>query len=295
MQESRRWDGPVLDNHFHLNRNGRYLDAARDFKNAGGTDIVLVHCPDFSAPPTEKQGHIETYSNTVEMAEEVRRKVGLGVRVVLGPHPAAFAHQFAAWMDESGEKGAEKAVENYRDSIDAALEFVHEGKAHAVGEVGRPHWPVDDTVWELSNTLLLETMSLAKKEGITLQLHVEGELESTYRDLSVMAEKAGLSPRRLVRHYAPATISKDVTQGLTPSVLIGKGAISELMQSVESCSHGFFLETDYMDDVRRPGAVLGPKTVPKRTHQLLEAGLDEEYLWKAHRDLGEELYGPSIR
>ena len=102
MQESRRWDGPVLDNHFHLNRNGRYLDAARDFKNAGGTDIVLVHCPDFSAPPTEKQGHIETYSNTVEMAEEVRRKVGLGVRVVLGPHPAAFAHQFAAWMDESG-------------------------------------------------------------------------------------------------------------------------------------------------------------------------------------------------
>lgn len=138
-------------------------------------------------------------------------------------------------------------------------------------------------------------MSLAKKEGITLQLHVEGELESTYRDLSVMAEKAGLSPRRLVRHYAPATISKDVTQGLTPSVFIGKGAISELMQSVESCSHGFFLETDYMDDVRRPGAVLGPKTVPKRTHQLLEAGLDEEYLWKAHRDLGEELYGQSIR
>jgi TatD-related deoxyribonuclease len=156
MQESRRWDGPVLDNHFHLNRNGRYLDAARDFKNAGGTDIVLVHCPDFSAPPTEKQGHIETYSNTVEMAEEVRRKVGLGVRVVLGPHPAAFAHQFAAWMDESGEKGAEKAVENYRDSIDAALEFVHEGKAHAVGEVGRPHWPVDETVWELSNTCFLK-------------------------------------------------------------------------------------------------------------------------------------------
>ena len=35
------------------------------------------------------------------------------------------------------------------------------------------------------------------------------------------------------------------------------------------------LETDYMDDPKRPGAVLGPKTVPKRTRQLLEAGLDE--------------------
>ncbi len=26
------WQGPILDNHFHLNRNGRYLDAAKDSK-----------------------------------------------------------------------------------------------------------------------------------------------------------------------------------------------------------------------------------------------------------------------
>ena len=51
------------------------------------------------------------------------------------------------------------------------------------------------------------------------------------------------------------------------------------------------LETDYMDDLRRPGAVRGPKTVPKRTNQLLNAGLDEELLWRAHVDLPNELYG----
>ena len=45
---------------------------------------------------------------------------------------------------------------------------------------------------------------------------------------------------------------------------------------------GFFLETDYMDDPRRPGAVLGPKTVPKRTQQLLAAGVDEEVMWNTH-------------
>ena len=294
MQESTNWTGPILDNHFHLNRKGRFLEAARDFMHAGGTDIVLVHCPDFSSPPTTKKGHTETYADTVKMAEEVRQEVELGVRVVLGPHPAAFAHQFTAWLEESGEHGAERAVENYRESIDAALEFVHEGKAHAIGEVGRPHWPVSDDIWELSNTLLLETMHMAQQENIALQLHVEGELETTYRDLASMAEKAGLEKNRLVRHYAPANVSEEITQGITPSVLIGKGALEELMATVESCSHGFLLETDYMDDLRRPGAVLGPKTVPKRTHQLLEAGLDEEYLWKAHKDLAEELYGPSV-
>lgn len=285
------WQGPILDNHFHLNRNGRYLDAAKDFKNAGGTSVVLVHCPDFSAPPTTKQGHRESYQNTLNMAESVRKEVGLGVRVVLGPHPAAFAHQFINWVKEDGSQGREKAMQNYRDSIDEAVKFYHEGKAHAIGEVGRPHWDVSDEIWDLSNELLLDTMELAAKDGFALQLHVEGELESTYADMAALADKAGLAKDRLVRHYSPPNVKSEITQGLTPSVLIGKGALETLMDTAGSSSHGFLLETDYMDDLRRPGAVLGPKTVPKRTQQLVVAGIDEELMWKAHVDLPNRLYG----
>jgi TatD-related deoxyribonuclease len=282
-----------VDNHFHLNRKGLFLQAAGEFKRAGGTDLVLVHCPDFQSPPTSRSGHFDTYNDTVAMAAEVREAHGLGVRVVLGPHPAAFAHQFEAWLDEDGEAGAERAMANYRDSIDAAMELIHEGKAHAVGEVGRPHWPVSDRSWDLANVLLEETMSMARKEGVTLQLHVEGELESTYASLAAMADRVGLDKRRLVRHYAPPTLTASITQGLTPSVLVGKGAIEEVIETAETSSHGFLLETDYMDDVRRPGAVLGPKTVPKRTQQLLNAGIDESFLWKAHQELPDFLYGPT--
>jgi TatD-related deoxyribonuclease len=294
MQEKQIvWDGPIIDNHFHLNRKGRFLDAAKDFKNVGGTGLILVHCPDFSNPPTTKDGHTETYRDTIEMAEMVRKEHGLGVRVVLGPHPAAFAHQFIDWIKQDPENGSHKAIQNYRDSIDAALEFVNEGLAHAIGEVGRPHWPVSDDVWRLSNQLLEETMHLAAQENIVLQLHVEGELESTYSDLSKMAIKSGMDVKKLVRHYSPPNIDSKITRGLTPSVLIGKGALEELLETAKSCSHGFLMETDYMDDPRRPGAVLGPKTVPKRTNQLLNMGLDEELLWKAHNDLPEQLYGPA--
>jgi TatD-related deoxyribonuclease len=136
-------------------------------------------------------------------------------------------------------------------------------------------------------------MHLAAQENIVLQLHVEGELDSTYSDLSKMAEKAGMDAKKLVRHYSPPNIDSKITRGLTPSVLIGKGALEELLETAKSCSHGFLLETDYMDDPRRPGAVLGPKTVPKRTNQLLNMGIDEELLWKAHKDLPEKLYGPA--
>jgi TatD-related deoxyribonuclease len=285
------YDGPILDNHFHLNRSGLCINAAKEFEKAGGTNIVLVHCPDFSAPPTTKQGHIETYQDTIDIASDVRSDTDLHVRVVLGPHPAAFAHQFENWVATEGEVGKERAIENYRHSIDAALEFVEEGKAHAIGEVGRPHWKVSDEIWDLSNMLLEETFHLAAQHNIPLQLHVEGDSDETYADLSIMATRQGMNLKSLIRHYSPPNVTKEYTQGLTPSVLIGKGALDELVQTCRSSSHGFLLETDYMDDLRRPGAVLGPKTVPKRTKQLAERGIDEEILWRTHHDLPNELYG----
>ena len=139
------WKGPILDDHFHLNRNGRFLDAVkiskswRDRFSAGPLSR-------FSNPPTTREGHKQAYADTISMSEQVR-ELDIGVRVI-SPHPAAFAHQFETLQD--------RAEENYWDSIETALEYVHEGKAHGIGEVGRPHWKVSDEIWERSNSLLLE-------------------------------------------------------------------------------------------------------------------------------------------
>lgn len=285
------YDGPILDNHFHLNRRGLFLSAARDFQRCGGTDLVLVHCPDFVSPPVSLSGHQEAYADTIDMAQTLRTELGLEVRVILGPHPAAFAHQFENWVTQLGEEGEEKAIENYRHSIDAALHFVHEGQAHGIGEVGRPHWPVSSEVWDLSNMLLEETMHMAAQEGIALQLHVEGEQDDTYPDLAGRAIRQGMDLVKLVRHYSPPDVRAAHTHGLTPSVLCGKGALEVLLETHTSSSHGFLMETDYMDDPRRPGAVLGPKTVPKRTQQLIDAGIGEEVLWNTHDELPRRIYG----
>ena len=289
------WSGPILDNHFHLNPNGRYLDAANDFKRAGGTHLMLIHCPDFVNPPTTINGHKDAYSETCDTAQKVREKVGLDVKVVLGPHPAAFAHQFEKWLEDKGESGIELAIENYWYSIDAAMSFIHENQAVALGEVGRPHWEVSDQMWKLSNDLLKETMELAKKESIPLQLHVEGGVEDVYSSLGIIADSAGLSRNRLIRHFAPPEVSRENTKGLTPSVNLRKSGLEKLLLEIES-SDGFMLETDYMDDPRRPGAVLGPKTVPKRTQQLAEMSkefdiIDEELFWNMHVEIPNSLYG----
>lgn len=51
------------------------------------------------------------------------------------------------------------------------------------------------------------------------------------------------------------------------------------------------METDYLDDLSRPGAVLGPKTVPKRTLDFIKKGIfKEEDTFKIHKDNIEAIY-----
>jgi len=54
-----------------------------------------------------------------------------------------------------------------------------------------------------------------------------------------------------------------------PSVLASK---KNIRKAIEKGTR-FLMETDYIDDPKRPGAVLGPKTVPRRTIELLENNL----------------------
>ena len=63
------YDGPILDNHFHMNPQGLHVEAAKIFQKVGGTHLVLVHCPDFSQPPTTRKGHVDAYQKTIEMAQ----------------------------------------------------------------------------------------------------------------------------------------------------------------------------------------------------------------------------------
>jgi len=54
------------------------------------------------------------------------------------------------------------------------------------------------------------------------------------------------------------------------------------------------VETDYIDDKKRPGAVLGPKTVPKKVKELLEHGFDEDFIYKICCENVEKTYGVEI-
>lgn len=265
------WTGAILDQHLHLDRSNKFLDAISEFTRSGGTGIMLVHKPGFSAAlPTDLDGYRAAYADTLSMADEVRDEFGIDVGVVLGPHPVAWAHQIEPL-------GLERSTELHLEAVGLALEHIEAGEAVCLGEVGRPHYPVDEQTWAAANDLLLEVMSLAAGAGTPIQLHVEDNGEATCRELAGMCDKAGLPRDRAIRHYAPADVSADFTHGLAATVSVGKRSTQGLAETARSAASPWGMETDFLDDPRRPGAVLGPKTVPKRTQQLCSALLSADW------------------
>ena len=288
-----KWIGPIFDQHLHLDRNNRFLDAVSDFSKSGGTAIMLVHKPEFSRSlPTDRQGYEKVYSETISMAEEIRRNFDLEVGVALGPHPVT-------WETQIANLGLKKSTELHLEAVSLALEHIDSGTANCLGEVGRPHYPVAEEIWEEANEMLLEVLSMASSAKTSVQLHVEDNNDVTCHELSQLCRSAGLPLDRAIRHYAPPNVSAEFTHGLSATVNVGKGSIATLTETANRAISPWGMETDFLDDKNRPGAVLGPKTVPKRTHELASSLLSsgwkeskvESLLQNIHSDWPESLYG----
>ena len=287
-----RWVGPIWDTHIHLDLQARGLSAAQDFSNAGGTHICLVHKPTFSTALPDSIERVDiAYRKTLDLADQVRRKIGLDVRVVLGPHPVV-------WEKQIHTLGMETSTQLHLDSVELALNYCAEGKAVALGEVGRPHYSVSEEIWSAANTQLETVMRMASQASVPIQLHAEDNGAETNVELANICDRAGLSRSCAVHHYASANVSDTFTHGLSSSVSMAKNSVSDLLKTFRQCTTTWTMETDYLDDPNRPGAVLGPKTVPKRTQQLVGELLQimtqneaEELLMHVHSIWPSRLYG----
>ena len=269
----------VFDNHLHLRRDGRFIDAVKDFKKAGGTHFVLCQYP-MPDLVIKNKSYSEAYQITLDMAEEIRSKVNIGVFVTVGPYPVDYLF----FKEKSNRK---TAIALMKKGMNEASVLCQEKKCIGIGEIGRPHFPVDEQIIIDSNEILLYGMQKAKEVDVPVILHTESTTPESCKEFMKMGKKAGLKTDKIVKHYSPPLILEDENYGLMPSVLASKKNI------IAAANKGsrFMLETDYIDDPKRPGAVLGPKTIPKKTFSLLESGvLTEDQVFKIHKENPEKTY-----
>ena len=233
----------------------------------------------------KKGSYVHIYEETLKMANEVREKTGVNVYITVGPYPVDY-------LLFRQKLGREKALHLMMRGMEEAAEFYQNHDiCIGLGEIGRPHFEVEEEVTRDSNSILIYGMECARDVGAPVILHTESTTPDTCKELVRMGKKVGLDAEKIVKHFSPPLILPEENYGLIPSVLATR---KNLETSIKKGSR-FMMETDYIDDPKRPGAVLGPKTVPRQTRKLLENGLmDEEQAYRIHKDIPEKIYNISL-
>jgi len=268
-------DTPVLDNHLHLDPvNGRGVEAAAEFADHGGTHLNVLNKPSWNLveAATDESIFRECFDLTVDVTAEADEVLPGKAWPVLGVHPALISQ-----LVDDGYT-PEEARDIMQTGLEVAAEYVADGPALAI-KSGRPHYEVDDAVWEASNEVMRYAFDLAGEVGCVVQLHTEGGEDFT--EIAEWAEAEGLPREQVVKHYSNGRV-----RGPIKSVISNTDDIEDAIETGEP----FLMETDYIDDPDRPGAVLGPKTVPRRVRWLLEEGHDEA-VRRAHVETPARVYG----
>jgi TatD-related deoxyribonuclease len=272
---------PIHDNHFHCRPDGwKGMVAAKEFQAAGGTSIAHVLLPSYPTTPAAFEASCLAH---LEYSQKIRDETGLTVWSAVGPYPLEP-------LTVAETDGWDAAMDYGRACFDIAAKLCADGKAHCLGEVGRPHFPVDDEAWAHSNELLGYGMSAAKDAGVPIMLHTEHTDASIMAEFAGMADAAGLARDRVIKHYCGPLVDEGEHHGLIPSIIAGRSNIRKAL----SKHHGgrFLLETDYIDEPTRPNVVMPCDTVPKRVLGLMQNGeLDEKTAWSIGKEMPERLYG----
>ncbi len=270
---------PLYDNHLHLSPSGRNIDALREFKAAGGTGLTLVTLPYSEVKITCGEDFRKAFDITVKFAEQARELLDLQVNVAVGPYPILLI----SLAEVLGRDEAEKIL---MKGMDIAAEYVAEGKANVIGEVGRPHFPTDQCYVDACNRVLQHGMDLAHQIDCPIMIHCESE-DYTCKSLSEMAKSSGLNPGRVIKHSSPPWVSDDEVHGVMPSIPSSRTLIREAIPKGDR----FMLETDFIDDPQKPGAMMSVNTVPKRIKAMVSSGeFTEENVYRICSDIPNSLY-----
>jgi len=268
----------ITDDHMHL-YNHLKLKALEQFKNAGGTHVFLVSLlsKHYNVRPTKGEDFKKIFDAHISLVNKANKIVR--AFAVLSVHPAEITII-------GGRVGFKRAAEIMKEALDLAGKYVEEGKAVAI-KSGRPHYKVPKEVWDLSNEVMMHAFEVAKDVGCAVQLHTESYTLEGIKEIAEMADKVGLKRDKVVKHFSPPKIKEFEEVGIFPSVI----CLNDYALEAAKQGDRFMLETDYIDDKSRPGAVLGPKTVPRKVKELLKHGFDENFIYKICVENVEKVYG----
>ncbi len=254
---------PVFDNHVHLQEEGENVNAVKRFERAGGNIINICNLP-LNKNIEGIDYFVEQYEKTIKIAENVRKNTGVIVLITIGPYPVDA-------LKMVNTKKIEEIENLFKEAVDLAIDYIENGKADALGEIGRPHFDVQKEIWDMSNRIIEYAFKNAGKKHIPVVLHTESAGEKTFKELAEMADRNGIDKNLVIKHYSPPLVLIEENYGIFPSVMASR----ENARIAIKKSKRFFLETDFLDDPKRKGAVMDIESVPRRMRMLMSEFREE--------------------
>ena len=245
----------------HLSPKGEGIGAVRRFRAAGGTHLFLATQNYETEVPLRLETYEAQFGTTARLAERAFEEEGVVVYVVVAPYPIDLLRQAELL-------GLPAAVELQRSALGLAGRWVRDRRAIAIGEVGRPHFPVSPDLVPAFEEVFDQALRVGRDVGCPVVVHSEDLDADGYRELAERARRESFPAGRLVKHYERQRVAPEEREGIATSFL----AKRDLVRDVAGDPGTWFLETDFLDDPTRPGAVLDLATVPRRARALAARG-----------------------
>ena len=247
---------PLADAHLHSNpvKGLGAKGIASKFREKGGWFMALVSLSPWSYG-VEFRG-VESYKRILDLhVKECKRAAGEGVSVSCfsGFHPADVDRL----IDKYGLQ-PERVLETAREVIGLLADYCKRGLIDGIGEVGRQHYKTRPERVSIAEIIMVEAVEAARDSGCLVQLHLEQSGNATVYTVDYLLSLRGLQAYRssILFHHATTSSAISAWRRGYRSTIPG---IEQLLRHVYSTIDPFFLvESDFIDDPKRPGVVVYP-------------------------------------
>ncbi len=270
---------PISDSHTHTNpiQGLGMKEVAKKFKAVGGWFIALVSLPPshYSMPPT-LEGYSKSFEIVIKEAKIVK-ELNIEVRKFIGIHPADVDKNIA-------RLGIDKALEVVDSVMHLIENLIKNGVVDGLGEFGWPHYKALPEAFSANIYTTIRALELAHDYDVPIHLHLEQKGEVTIRAIYKLMESVGVKRERLIIHHVDTkTYASAVRRGFYATALGKVELLSRIIRNVHDVST-LLVESDHIDDPKRPGVAMYPWEIRDCVNSLLSMGVNEDILYKVFVD-----------
>ena len=258
---------PIADAHMHLTMNGIGVDTfIRRFRSVNGWFVALVSLPPHHYGLEETiEGFIKSLNIHVEICRKLRSE-GIRTYCIAGLHPA--------FIDRLSRHLKVDEVIKYIDEALKVLEkLIRKGYIDGLGEFGRPHYKSLPIAFTLNDIALIEALRIARDYDVVIHLHLEDSGLATVLSIKKFIDLIGIkNEKKVVLHHSSLKTSEIALKYLLSSTVTGRyEMLSRLVSSKELIkSHRILIESDYIDDPKRPGVVMYPWEIAQAVEKVIQ-------------------------